>query len=185
MAELEIAQLGHPILYQQAQPVERFTDTKTQQFIEDLLATAIAAQGVGIAAPQVSVSRRLFIVASHPTPRYPQAPSMPPTAMLNPKILSRSPEMVKDWEGCLSISGLRGLVPRATSIDVEYTDRDGNHHQQQLSGFVARIFQHELDHLNGILFIDRIESTRDLFTEQSYQQRIGAEREKLRANANP
>ncbi|MGK7873906.1 MAG: peptide deformylase [Xenococcaceae cyanobacterium] len=173
MAEfLEIAQLGNPILRRQAQPVEDVADKAIQQLINSLMATAASANGVGIAAPQVSQSYRLFILASHPNPRYPNAPSMEPTAMINPKILAHSPEMVKDWEGCLSIPGIRGLIPRYQAIEVEYTSRDGKVQRQELTDFVARIFQHELDHLNGIVFVDRLESTQDMFTEQEYQRLI-------------
>ena len=170
MKPLEIAQLGNPILRQPAQPVEDNTDFN--YLIDALIATATAANGVGIAAPQVSQPYRLFIVASRPNPRYPNAPLMEPTAMINPKILSHSDQTVKDWEGCLSIPGIRGLVPRYRAIEVEYTDRKGKRQHQELKDFVARIFQHELDHLDGILFVDRLKSTLDLVTEQEYQRLI-------------
>ncbi len=174
MAELlEIAQLGNPILRRVAQPVENFADKAIEQLIDSLIATATSANGVGIAAPQVSQSYRLFIVASRPNPRYPKAPLMEPTAIINPKIVAYSPEIAKDWEGCLSIPGIRGLVPRYQAIEVEYTNRNGQVQRQELADFVARIFQHELDHLDGIVFVDRLESTQDLFTEQEYQRLIG------------
>lgn len=166
---LEISQLGNPILRQTARPVEENTDINF--LIDALIATATAANGVGIAAPQVSEPYRLFIVASRPNPRYPHAPTMEPTAMINPTILSHSDQIVKDWEGCLSIPGLRGLVPRYRAIEVEYTDRWGKRQHQQLTDFVARIFQHELDHLDGILFVDRL-NILDLVTEQEYQRLI-------------
>ena len=166
---LEIVQLGNPILRQPAQPVEDNTDISF--LIDSLIATATAANGVGIAAPQVSQPYRLFIVASRPNSRYPNAPSMEPTAMINPRILSHSDQTVKDWEGCLSIPGIRGLVPRYRAIEVEYTDREGKRQHQELRDFVARIFQHELDHLDGILFVDRLD-TLDLVTEQEYQRLI-------------
>ncbi len=92
--------------------------------------------------------------------------------MINPRIIARSSEVVKGWEGCLSVPGIRGLVPRAQAIEVEYTSRDGQLHRQELTGFVARIFQHEYDHLDGIVFLERVENTQDLMTEQEYQQRI-------------
>ncbi len=175
MAELlEIAQLGNPILRQVAQPVANPNDRSIQKLIDSLIATAASASGVGIAAPQVSQSYRLFIVASRPNSRYPNAPLMEPTAMVNPSIVAHSSEIVKDWEGCLSIPGIRGLVPRYQAIEVEYTSRDGQLHRRELKDFVARIFQHELDHLNGIVFVDRLESTLDLFTEQEYQRLIGS-----------
>lgn len=172
---LEIAQLGNPILRQQAQPVKEITDKKLQQLIDSLIETATVANGVGIAAPQVSQSYRLFIVASRPNPRYPNAPLMEPTAMINPRIVAHGDEIIKDWEGCLSIPGFRGLVPRYQTIEVEYTTRDGQIQRQILTDFVARIFQHELDHLNGLVFLDRIESTQDLYTEQEYQKLISKE----------
>lgn len=169
---LQVSQLGNPILRRQARPIQNVRDERIQKLIDDLIATATSANGVGIAAPQVSQSIRLFIVASRPSPRYPNAPAMEPTAMIDPKIVSHSAEIVKDWEGCLSIPGIRGLVPRYQAIEVEYTSRDGELHRQELTDFVARIFQHEYDHLDGIVFLDRVESTGDMMTEQEYQQRI-------------
>ena len=170
---LQIAQLGNPILRQLAQPINNVHDESIQQLIDALKAKAVAANGVGIAAPQVSQSCRLFIVASRPNPRYPNAPMMEPTAMINPQIVSHSDEIVKGWEGCLSIPGIRGLVPRYQAIAVEYTNQQGKPQRQQFTDFVARIIQHEYDHLNGLVFLDRLESTQDLITEQDYQQRIG------------
>ena len=169
---LQIAQLGNPILRQQAQLVDNVRDERIQKLIDALTVTAAASNGVGIAAPQVSESYRLFIVASRPNARYPNAPLMEPTAMINPQIIAHSTERVKGWEGCLSLPGIRGLVPRYQAIEVEYITRDGQLHQQELTDFVARIFQHEYDHLDGIVFLDRVESTHDLMSEQEYQQRI-------------
>jgi peptide deformylase len=169
---LQIAQLGNPILRQQAQLVNDVRDERTQNLIDALITTTGTAKGVGIAAPQVSESYRLFIVASRPNARYPKAPLMEPTAMINPRLITHSTERVKDWEGCLSVPGIRGLVPRYQAIEVEYTTRDGQLHHQELTDFVARIFQHEYDHLNGIVFLDRVETTQDLITEQEYQQQI-------------
>lgn len=169
---LQITQLGNPILRQQAQLVDNVRDESIQQLIDALIVTAVTSNGVGIAAPQVAESYRLFIVASRPNPRYPKAPLMEPTAMINPQIIAHSTEVVKGWEGCLSIPGIRGLVPRYQAIEVEYTTRDGQLHRQELTDFVARIFQHEYDHLEGIVFLDRVERTQELMTEQEYQQRI-------------
>jgi len=169
---LQISQLGNPILRQQAQPIHDVHDERIQKLIDDLINTAVSANGVGIAAPQVAQSYRLFIVASRPTLRYPNAPSMPATAMINPRIVGHSTEIVKDWEGCLSVPGIRGLVPRYQAIEVEYTTRDGKLEKQELTDFVARIFQHEYDHLEGMVFLDRLESTKDIITEQEYQKII-------------
>lgn len=173
MAEiLEIIQLGDPLLRAKAEVVENIQDWRIQKLIDDLITTVEQANGVGIAAPQVAASNRLFIVASRPNPRYPNAPEMEPTPMINPKILASSTEMVKGWEGCLSIPGIRGLVPRSQAIEVEYTDRNGKLQKQELTDFVARIFQHEYDHLDGIVFLARLKSTQDIVTEHEYQKRI-------------
>lgn len=169
---LPIAQLGNPILRQKAQLVDNVQDERIQNLIDALIVTATAANGVGIAAPQVSQSSRIFIVASRPNLRYPDAPLMEPTAMINPQIIAHSTEVVNGWEGCLSIPGIRGLVPRYQAIEVEYTTRDGKQNRQELTDFVARIFQHEYDHLDGIVFLDRVDSTQNLMTEQEYLQRI-------------
>ncbi|NJL84973.1 MAG: peptide deformylase [Leptolyngbyaceae cyanobacterium SM1_1_3] len=171
MSLLNIIQLGHPTLRQLAQPVTNIASDPVQQLIDSLMATAQQAHGVGIAAPQVNHSDRLFIVASRPNLRYPQAPTMSPTAMINPELVAHGEHQVKGWEGCLSVPSIRGQVPRYTEIEVAYWDRWGDRQQQILSGFVARIFQHELDHLNGLVFLDRVESTAELVSEQVYSER--------------
>ncbi|BAU67044.1 peptide deformylase [Stanieria sp. NIES-3757] len=170
MTQSEIAQLGNPILRQKARLVEDFNDLTLSALIDSLLETVALANGVGIAAPQVSQSYRLFVVASRPSIRYPYAPTMQPTVMINPQIIAHSEEQIKDWEGCLSIPGLRGLVPRYQTIEVEYYDRKGQRQRQILTEFVARIFQHELDHLDGLVFLDRLITNQDLYTEQEYQK---------------
>ena len=169
---LQIVQLGDPILRSSAQLIENVQDQLIQKLIDDLMSTVKQANGVGIAAPQVAQSYRLFIVASRPNDRYPHAPVMKPTAMINPRLLAHSTEIVKGWEGCLSIPGIRGLVPRYQAIEVEYTDRNGKLQKQELADFVARIFQHEYDHLDGVVFLDRLVSTQDIITEQEYQKRV-------------
>lgn len=169
---LEIARLGHSSLRQQAEPIQNIKDAQLQRLIDSLLITAATHKGVGIAAPQVAKPYRLFIVASHPNERYPHAPMMEPTAMINPKILAWGGEREKGWEGCLSIPNVRGVVPRYEEIEVEYRDRAGNLQRRVLTDFVARIFQHELDHLDGVLFIDRIEDPKDLFSEAEYREAV-------------
>ncbi|HIK12657.1 MAG TPA: peptide deformylase [Oscillatoriaceae cyanobacterium M33_DOE_052] len=168
----EIIQLGNPILRSPALPVENPLSEPIQTLIDDLITTGVAANGVGIAAPQVAQSYCLVVIASRPTLRYPHAPFMEPTPMLNPQIISHSSEVVKGWEGCLSVPGIRGLVPRYQAIEVEYTDRFGQRKRQELTDFVARIFQHEYDHLSGKVFLDRVETTLDLITEQEYQKQL-------------
>jgi peptide deformylase len=173
MAEqLQVIEWGHPGLRTVSQLVTDAIAPEIQTLIDDLLVTVKNANGVGIAAPQAAQDVRLFIVASRPNPRYPSAPEMEPTAMINPRIVSHSDETVNGWEGCLSIPGIRGLVPRYLSIDVEYTGRDGTLYRQEFTDFVARIFQHELDHLDGIVFLDRVQDSHNLITEQEFQQHI-------------
>ncbi|MCL6435951.1 MAG: peptide deformylase [Leptolyngbyaceae cyanobacterium HOT.MB2.61] len=169
---LQIIELGNPILQQRSHPVVDVRSDRVQKLIADLMLTVRNANGVGIAAPQVAQPDRLFIVASRPTPRYPNAPEMEPTAIINPRFLAHSDEVVKDWEGCLSVPGIRGLVPRYQAIEVEYTGQNGKLYRQEMNGFVARIFQHELDHLDGIVFLARVESVQDLMSEKEYQERI-------------
>ena len=164
----QISQIGSSILRYSSKSIAILPDPQIDRLIDDLIATAIAANGVGIAAPQVAASVRLFILASRPSPRYPHAPMMAPTAMINPRIIDRSQSLVSGWEGCLSVPGTRGIVPRNETIEVEYFTKDGDRIQQELTGFVARIFQHELDHLDGILFPDRVLSMTDLITEAEY-----------------
>jgi len=168
----QIAQLGQPVLRKTAQPVDDPLDAAVQELIDDMLVTVEDANGVGIAAPQVFESLRLFIVSCRPNPRYPQAPRMEATAMINPEILWSSDEKEKDWEGCLSIPGLRGLVPRYTRIGVRYLDRNGTLCEEEYEGFLARVFQHEFDHIQGVVFIDRLDSSHELITEKEYLRRM-------------
>jgi peptide deformylase len=135
-----------------------------------MIRTMRKARGVGIAAPQVGKSLRLFIVASHPNPRYPKAPAMLPLPMINPELLWHSKETVTEWEGCLSIPGLRGQVPRYRRIKVRYVTANGDSKTAVLKDFVARIFQHEFDHVNGLVFLDRVRDSRTFLTESQYRK---------------
>jgi peptide deformylase len=168
----QIAQLGHPVLRAPVAPVIFPASDSMRSLVADMLETMRDANGVGIAAPQVFESVAIFIVASRPNPRYPNAPVMEPEVVINPEIIERSAEMVKDWEGCLSIPGLRGEVPRGRHIVARYQTIDGEVVERSFSDFVARIFQHEDDHLRGIVFLDRLESTRDVITEKEFQKRM-------------
>jgi peptide deformylase len=168
----QIAQLGHPVLRANAAPVELPAAALVRELADDMLVTLRDADGVGIAAPQVYESRSLFIVASRPNPRYPEAPHMEPEVVINPRILERSTELVIGWEGCLSIPGIRGSVPRHQRIRVRYQTLVGAEVERELVDFVARVFQHEDDHLNGVVFLDRLESTRDVITEREYQKEL-------------
>lgn len=164
----EIAQLGAKVLRLQAQIVTDTQNAEIKQIIETLQNTLATTQGVGIAAPQISVSKRIIIIASRPTQRYPSAPLMEPTVMINPGFQALSDTREKDWEGCLSIPGIRALVPRYKEILINYTNQRDVLIEAELEGFVARIFQHEFDHLEGKVYLDRVEDNRDIFAESEY-----------------
>lgn len=167
-----IAQLGEKVLRKKAKKVKNIFDNEIQKLIQDMLKSVAKNGGVGLAAPQIFHSLQIMIIASKPNDRYPTAPYRLPFVLINPKVIKESKSKEKDWEGCLSIPGIRGLVPRHQKIEVEYTDRYGNLVNQQLTDFVARIFQHEYDHFEGLVFLDRVESTFDIVTEQEYQNLI-------------
>lgn len=164
---LSILHLGNPRLRLKAHPVEQIND-RLQTLITNLIWTAEKTNGVGIAAPQVGTPLQLFIVASRPNLRYPQAPLMEPTAMINPRILAHSEDQVTGWEGCLSVPDQRGQVERYREIEVEYCDRTGTLHKIVLTDFVARIFQHEYDHLQGTVFVDRVPDPSQLISDAEY-----------------
>lgn len=153
----DILQIGDPLLRITAKEVTNIDNPKIQTLIDDLLTITYQRHGVGISAPQIGESYRVVIVASHPNIRYPDAPLFSPMAMINPRIISHSEDVVIREEGCLSIENQRGNVPRYKDIMVEYFDRAGNYQRKEYNNFVARIIQHELDHLNGILFVDRLQ----------------------------
>lgn len=163
-----ICQLGNPILRSRAIPVTNILDEPVQSLIEQLMSALSASNGVGIAAPQLGRSLQIIVVASRPNPRYPHAPHMEPVVMIDPQLRSHSEEVVKDWEGCLSIPGIRGLVPRYQAIEVEYTNCQGQVEHRRFTDFIARVFQHEYDHLSGKVFLDRVESSLELVTEEEY-----------------
>ena len=170
----EIAQLGSEVLRKTAKPVVEFQAVDVLTVIDDLQATLAESDGVGIAAPQISESVCIVIIASRPTPRYPNAPMMAPTVMINPSFLKLTEAREKDWEGCLSIPGIRALVPRFKEIEVNFQDTEGKQQSIRLNDFPARVFQHEFDHLNGYVFLDRVENNRDIISEKEYYKLMNA-----------
>ena len=176
MLSKQILQLGHPILRHTARAVEDIADPKIQALIQHMLKTVIDVQGMGLAAPQLAHSLQIFIMASHPNSRYPHAPSLPAIAVINPQILGRSAQLISDWEGCLSVPKLRGYVPRAETIRVRYYTPENVLIETEYTGFLARIFQHEYDHLIAKLFIDRVQSSQDLISEQEWRSQVLGER---------
>ncbi|QHJ13236.1 Peptide deformylase [Paraglaciecola mesophila] len=171
---MEIAQVGEAILRQIAKPIveKDIRSAEFKAFVEQLLNTMLAANGVGIAAPQVFDERAVMIIASRPSPRYPNAPDMEPLVLINPKVIQSADDTVKDWEGCLSVPGLRGFIRRATWVEIEYHQQDGQVTSRRLEGFVARIFLHEFDHLIGKTWLDHVEVNTDIMAESVWRKQI-------------
>jgi len=165
---IKIAQLGDKVLRLQAEPIVDVNSSETSQLIKKLQDTLATTEGVGIAAPQISISKQVIIIASRPTLRYPLAPMMEPTVMINPSFISLADIKEKDWEGCLSIPSIRARVPRYKKIQVKYLDQQGTLIERVLEDFVARAFQHEFDHLQGKVYLDRLESNEDIVSESEY-----------------
>ena len=171
-SEYEVVEIGHPVLARIANPVSEFDDPQIQQYINAMHRLMNERGGVGIAAPQLGIGLQIMIIASRPNARYPHAPQMDPLLLINPKILSESAQKVTDWEGCLSVPGLRGLVTRSEEVVIEYQDQAGKPIELALQGFLARVFLHEFDHLLGKTFLDRVDSPADLYSEKEYLKRI-------------
>jgi peptide deformylase len=152
----EILKMGDPRLLRIAQPVASLDDPALGAIIADLYETMHAAHGVGLAAPQVGIDLRLMIFGFEANPRYPDEAPVPVTTLINPWIDVLTEETEDGWEGCLSVPGMRGLVPRATHIRYGGTLENGSLLEREAHGFHARVFQHEYDHLDGILYPRRI-----------------------------
>ena len=169
MAVKPVLRMGEPCLLQQAQPVTQFDSPELQTLIHDLEDTMKFMNGAGIAAPQIGVSLRVVIFGQTPTqdegeqknPRYPDADVVPYTVLINPVITPVGHAMATDWEGCLSVPGMRGLVPRFERIHYKGVDQYGNTIDRLVSGFHARVVQHECDHLDGVLYPMRIPDLKD------------------------
>lgn len=144
--------MGDPRLLRQAEPVTQFGTPDLNALIEDMFDTMRAADGAGLAAPQIGVNLQLVIFGFKKNARYADAPPVPETVLINPVLMLLSDQFDEAWEGCLSVPGLRGLVPRWTSLRYEGFDQYGNSMCRDVSGFHARVVQHECDHLAGILY---------------------------------
>jgi peptide deformylase len=156
MAVREILKMGDPRLLRIAQPVSEFGTAELGALIEDMFETMRAAQGVGLAAPQIGVDLQLVVFGFEHSERYPEAPEVPQTILLNPVIEPLGPEEEDGWEGCLSVPGMRGVVPRYTRIRYRGRDPDGKLIVRGAQDFHARVVQHECDHLIGKLYPMRI-----------------------------
>ena len=169
MSILKVARMGHPVLRERAQRLERSDLRKPpmQKLIDDMIETMAEYHGVGLAAPQIHESVRLFVAALDVDA---EGPAGAPVVLINPEITPVGTEVVEDWEGCLSIPDIRGLVPRAREIKVRAYDREGERVEIQAREFGARVLQHEADHLDGILFVDRMRSFESLTFLDEYSR---------------
>jgi peptide deformylase len=166
MSILKVARMGHPVLRARARAVDPsdIRSPRIQTLIDDMFDTMKEYQGVGLAAPQVHESLRLFVAGFAPAPEDEDDDQerVPLMALINPEITPLGDATIEDWEGCLSIPDIRGKVPRASQIEVQAYDRRGRRVELRASGFTARVIQHETDHLDGVLFFDRMRSLETL-----------------------
>jgi len=160
MAVKAVLRMGEKSLLERSIEVEEFATPELDQLITDMWDTMEAENGAGLAAPQIGVNIRVVIFGYEENPRYPEAPPIPQTILINPVIETLTDQMEQGWEGCLSVPGMRGVVPRHTEIRYTGYDPDGNPVDRLASGFHARVVQHECDHLDGILYPSRITDMR-------------------------
>ncbi|MET3116403.1 peptide deformylase [Undibacterium sp. GrIS 1.8] len=161
-----ILKMGDSRLLRKAEPVKQFNTEELNSLVKDMFETMVAANGAGLAAPQIGVNLQLVIFGFKDNPRYPDAPRVPETVLLNPVLTPLSDETDDAWEGCLSVPGMRGLVPRWSKLRYEGFDQFGNPISREVDGFHARVVQHECDHLDGVLYPTRIKDlTKFGFTE--------------------
>ena len=172
MAIRKIATLGHPVLREVARKVSReeLASPKVQAFIDDLIATMHDANGAGLAANQVYEPIRICAIEVKNNPRYPYKPNYPLTILVNPEVTATTGDTFLNNEGCLSVPNLRGEVRRFTGVRVRAWDREGKDLDFEVKGLTAGTFQHEVDHLDGKVFLDRVEDTRSLATWADYER---------------
>lgn len=161
--------MGDPRLLQPSAPVTAFGTAELQTLIDDLHETMIAAHGAGLAAPQIGVAQRVVIFGGAPSVRYPEADAVPYTVLINPQLEPLGDALEEAWEGCLSVPGMRGLVPRHLSLRYSGFDPAGVRIEREVQGFHARVVQHEVDHLDGVLYPTRIRDLRNFgFSEELF-----------------
>ena len=167
MSILKVARMGHPVLRRRARPLEpdQISTPRIQQLIDDMFETMRDSEGIGLAGPQVYESIRLFVAGVDDEERM-----MPPVVMINPEVTPVGSDVEEDWEGCLSIPDIRGRVSRATDIKVRALDRHGKPISMTADGFPARVIQHEVDHLDGVLFFDQMTSFESLTFLEEYSR---------------
>jgi peptide deformylase len=167
---LRILEVGDPILRERAREVAVGELPALQGLIDDMIATMRAAGGAGLAAQQVGELHRILVAEVDHNPRYPYKPPLPLTVMVNPVVEPLGPETIPIIEGCLSVPGLRGELDRRAAIRVRYLDRDGSPREDTFEGLTAGTFQHEVDHLDGILFLDRVNDPRTFMTWEQFDR---------------
>ena len=172
MSVLEIVTAGDPVLRERAREVtpEELASRDVQRLVDDMIETMRAAGGAGLAANQVGSLLRIFVVEVDHNPRYPYKPDVPLTVVVNPEIEALDDETEAINEGCLSVPGLRGEVDRHVRVRVRSLDRDGAPHDETRLGLTAGTFQHELDHLDGILFLDRVRDPATFMTWEQFER---------------
>jgi peptide deformylase len=168
MSILKVARMGHPVLRERARPLDK-SDIKSavvQKLIDDMIDTMHEYHGVGLAGPQVHEGLRMFVALLDDEPDS----KSPAVVVINPEIVPNTQAIEEGWEGCLSIPDIRGMVPRYTDITLKAIDRDGRSVDLQLKNFAARVAQHETDHLDGVLFFDRMKSMQSLTFLDEYSR---------------
>ena len=169
MAVREVLRMGHPVLRERALPVERFATPELRSLVQDMKDTMAFKNGAGLAAPQIGVGVRVVIFGVEKNPRYPEAEEVPFTTLVNPEITFLTKEIEEGWEGCLSVPGMRGVVPRFTKLRYTGFDPEGGPIDRVAEGFHAVVVQHECDHLDGILYPMRMtDMSRFGFTEELF-----------------
>ena len=164
-----VLRMGDPLLFQKSLPVEKFGTPELKGLLQDMRDTMAHLNGAGLAAPQVGVPLRVVIFGVTANPRYPDIDPVPDTVLINPLLTPLSSEVEEGWEGCLSVPGMRGVVPRFTKLRYSGFDEKGNPFQRDVEGFHARVVQHEVDHLDGVLYPMRIRDlTRFGFIEELF-----------------
>lgn len=166
MTARTVLKMGEPLLFRKAEPVMEFNTPELDRLIEDMFDTMAAYNGAGLAAPQIGVSKRVVIFGVAANPRYPDAEVVPTTILINPMLHPIGNDMEEGWEGCLSVPGLRGVVNRHRQLRYTGFDQKGNPIDRTVSGFHARVVQHECDHLDGILYPMRMTDLRRLGYEE-------------------
>lgn len=167
MTVRRVLKMGDPLLYRKAEPVPQFNTPELERLVADMFDTMAALNGAGLAAPQIGVSLRAVIFGVEANPRYPDAEPVPTTVLVNPVLEPIGDDMEDGWEGCLSVPGLRGLVPRHLRLRYTGFDQHGQPLDRTVSGFHARVVQHECDHLDGILYPMRLRDIRLLGFEDA------------------